>query len=160
MTSLDIIILLVSVASVAYGLYKGIIVQAGALGALLFAVLLCRLAGGPLAGVIAGGGVPDMMDKTLAYVLVFIIGYVSVRLLCRLIKSVAHSLHLGLFDRLFGALFSLFQWLLVLSLALNFWLVISPDTNYANLSHLAGGRVALFTVELAPAVLGWATGAN
>ena len=48
--------------------------------------------------------------------------------------------------------------MLVLSLALNFWLVLSPDTSYARLSHLAGGRVALFIVELGPAVLGWATG--
>ena len=159
MTSLDIIIILVVAGSLAYGAYKGIIVQAGALGAILFAVLLCRLAGSPLAHMIAGGAVPDMMDYTLANVLVFIVGYVSVRLLCRLIKSVAHSLHLGFFDRVLGAVFSLFQWLLVLSLALNFWLVLSPDTQYASLSHLAGGKVALFTVELAPAVLGWAAGA-
>ncbi|HAP29472.1 MAG TPA: hypothetical protein DCR26_05055 [Porphyromonadaceae bacterium] len=158
MTSLDIIILLVAAGSLAYGWWRGIIVQAGALGAVLFAVLLCRLAGAPLAQLIAHGGVPDMMDRTLAYVLVFIIGYVSVRLLCRLIKSVAHSLNLGFFDRVIGAVFSLFQWMLVLSLALNFWLVLSPDTSYARLSHLAGGRVALFIVELGPAVLGWATG--
>ena len=83
MTSLDIIILLVAAGSLAYGWWRGIIVQAGALGAVLFAVLLCRLAGATLAQLIAHGGVPDMMDRTLAYVLVFIIGYVSVRLLCR-----------------------------------------------------------------------------
>lgn len=158
MTSLDIIIILVAAGSLGYGWWRGIIVQAGALGAVLFAVLLCRLAGSPLAQLIAGGGVPDMMDKTLAYVLLFIIGYVSVRLLCRLIKSVAHSLSLGFFDRVIGAIFSLFQWLLVLSLMLNFWLVLSPGTHYENLSRLAGGRIALFIVDLGPAVLGWAQG--
>ena len=40
MTSLDIIILLVAAGSLAYGWWRGIIVQAGALGAVLFAVLL------------------------------------------------------------------------------------------------------------------------
>ena len=158
MTSLDIIILMVAVGSLGYGWWRGIIVQAGSLGAVLFAVLLCRLAGSPLACLIAGSGVPDMVDNILAYLLLFIIGYVAVRLVCRVIKNVVHSLHLGFFDRVIGALFSLFEWLLVLSMVLNFWLVIRPDTDYTAMSHLAGGRIALFTVELAPAVLGWTAG--
>ena len=158
MTSLDIIILLVAAGSLAYGWWRGIIVQAGALGAVLFAVLLCRLAGAPLAQLIAHGGVPDMMDRTLAYVLVFIIGYVSVRLLCRLIKSVAHSLNLGFFDRVIGAVFSLFQWMLVLSLLINLWLVIKPGASLAELSTLANGHAAPAIARLAPALLGWALG--
>lgn len=158
MTTLDVIILAVFAGSVAYGFYRGVIVQVGAVAAILFAVVLCRLGGYPLAEFIAGDGEPSSIDVVVAKVIVFVAGYLGVRVVASLFKKVTHSLSLGGLDRLGGAVFSLFQWMLVLSLLLNLWLVIKPDASLAEMSTLANGYAAPAIVRLAPAVLGWALG--
>lgn len=157
MTSLDIIILVVFAGSVILGYYRGVIVQAGAVGGLILATILCRIGASWLAARIAGqDGCPDYFDTVLANVILFIAGYLAVRVVCHFFKKVTHALKLGMIDRLAGAVFSLFQWMMVLSLALNFWLVVSPQTDFAQHSRLGNGKAVGAVVELAPAVLGWA----
>ena len=72
MTTLDVIILAVFVGSVAYGFYRGVIIQVGAVAAIVFAVVACRLGGYPLAEFIAGGDAPSSLDVVVAKVIVFI----------------------------------------------------------------------------------------
>lgn len=158
MTTLDVLILVVFLASVIYGFSKGVIVQVGAVAAILFAVVVCRLGGAWLAGVIAGGDAVSLTDLVIAKVILFIIGYLSVRIVAGLLKKATHALQLGVLDRIGGALFSLFQWMLVLSLLLNLWLVIKPEPGIGQLSTLAGGHAGPAILHLAPAVLGWALG--
>ena len=165
MTTLDIIILIIFVGSVAWGFRKGIIVQAGALGGLIFGVVLCRLAAGWLAGEIAGvhgaeadGPAPSYVDFVLANVILFIAGFLGVKAVAHFFKSVTHALALGGLDRVSGALFSLFEWMLVLSLLLNLWLVIKPQTNIHALSTLGNGHAIEAIVNLAPKLLGYALG--
>lgn len=158
MTTLDILILVVFIASAGYGFYKGMIVQVGALVAILFAVVLCRLAGGWLAGVIAGHDGVSEADVVIAKVTLFVIGYLSVRIAARFIKQITHALALGALDRLGGALFSLFQWMLVLSLLMNLWFVIKPEPAIEELATLGNGHVGPAILHLAPAVLGWVMG--
>lgn len=95
MTTLDVIILAVFAGSVAYGFYRGVIVQVGAVAAILFAVVLCRLGGYPLAEFIAGDGEPSSIDVVVAKVIVFVAGYLGVRVVASLFKKVTHSLSLG-----------------------------------------------------------------
>ena len=130
----------------------------GAVAAILLAVVLCRLGGYPLAEFIAGDGEPSSIDVVVAKVIVFVAGYLGVRVVASLFKKVTHSLSLGGLDRLGGEVFSLFQWMLVLSLLLNLWLVIKPDASLGEMSTLANGHAAPAIVRLAPAVLGWALG--
>ena len=158
MTTLDVIILAVFVGSVAVGFYRGVIVQVGAVAALVFAVVLCRLGGDSLARFIADGGEVSTLDEVVAKVIVFIVGYLAVRAVASLFKKMTHALSLGGLDRLAGVVFSLFQWMLVLSLLLNLWFVIKPDASLAQMSTLANGHAAEAILGLAPAVLGWALG--
>ncbi len=158
MTTLDVIILAVFVGSVAYGFYRGVIIQVGAVAAIVFAVVACRLGGSPLAEFIAGGDAPSSLDVVVAKVIVFIAGYLGVRAVASLFKKMTHALALGGLDRLGGAVFSLFQWMLVLSLLINLWLVIKPGASLAELSTLANGHAAPAIARLAPALLGWALG--
>ena len=153
MTTLDVIILAVFVGSVAYGFYRGVIIQVGAVAAIVFAVVACRLGGYPLAEFIAGGDAPSSLDVVVAKVIVFIAGYLGVRAVASLFKKMTHAL-----ARLGGAVFSLFQWMLVLSLLINLWLVIKPGASLAELSTLANGHAAPAIARLAPALLGWALG--
>lgn len=149
---------MVFVGAVAVGFYRGVIVQVGAVAALLFAVVLCRAGGLPLARFIAGEGEPSSLDLVVAKVIAFIVGYLAVRAVASLFKKVTHALSLGGLDRLAGVVFSLFQWMLVLSLLLNLWMVIKPDASLSEMSTLANGHAAPAILRLAPAVLGWALG--
>jgi uncharacterized membrane protein required for colicin V production len=158
MTTLDVLILVVFIGAVAVGFYRGVIVQVGAVVALLFAVFLSRVGGDALTAYIAGAYAPTLFDTVAAKAILFIVGYVSVRLVALLFKRVTHALSLGVIDRLGGVVFSLFQWMLVFSLMLNFYLVIKPDANLAEMSTLANGHAAPTIVSFAPAVLGWVMG--
>ena len=56
MTTLDVIILAVFVGAVSIGFMRGIIVQVGAVGAVIFGVILARITGVECAQLIAGEG--------------------------------------------------------------------------------------------------------
>lgn len=162
MTTLDIIILIVFVASVVYGFYKGIIVQAGALGGVLLGVILCRLASPWLAAEIAGwhdgGNAPSYVDSVLANIILFIAGYLGVKAVAGFFKNITHALCLGGLDRVAGAIFCMLQWMLVVSLLLNLWLIIKPATNLHALSTIGNGHAIDAIVAFAPKLLGYALG--
>ncbi|MBR6747281.1 MAG: CvpA family protein, partial [Muribaculaceae bacterium] len=71
-----------------------------------------------------------------------------------LVKTVTKSLHLTVFDRIAGAIFSLFEWFLIFSLLLNIWQAFRPDIDITSKSSLADGRAAKAVVDFAPKVLG------
>jgi len=156
MTTLDIVILVVLVASLAIGFRKGIIVQAGSLGGIVLGVVLCRLFGIRLAAIIAGAEAPGYIDSVLANVILFIGGFLSVKLVAHFCKQLTHALALGGLDRLAGALFGLFKWMLVLSILLNLWVMVKPGTDVTAMSTLGNGHAIEAIMGLAPAVLGWA----
>ena len=159
MTTLDVLLLTVGAVAMVIGFWKGVIVQVGAVGAVIAGIVLSRLAGDPLARVFAGdAGEVCLANVVLAKVLLFIAGYLAVRLLALLLKKTTHALSLGLFDRVGGSLFCLFEWMMGISVALNLWMVIKPGTSCSDLSSIAGGKVAQGIADLAPAVLGWAFG--
>jgi uncharacterized membrane protein required for colicin V production len=163
MTLLDIIILMVFVGSVAYGFYKGVLLQVASVGGILLGIVLCQVAGGRLAGVIAGdgaadGGGPTYVDVVLANVILFVGAWICVKIVAHFCKKLSHAMMLGGVDRLLGALFCMFKWMLVLSLLLNVWAVVKPSTNFAVLSTIGNGHAIELIVKLAPTMLGWAVG--
>lgn len=157
MTAIDILILLIFIVSIAYGLRRGFITQLGSVGGVLVGILACRLFSDTVTDFFAGSD-PDANDLyvsgVFACVLLFIVGYIAARLVARLVKTVTNSLHLTVFDRVAGALFSLFEWFLVFSLLLNIWQAFRPDIDITSGSRLAGGRAAKAVVDFAPKVLG------
>ncbi|MDE6317421.1 MAG: CvpA family protein [Muribaculaceae bacterium] len=157
MAALDVLIILLFIAAVAYGLYKGFIAQFGSVGGVLVGIVACRLFSDPLARLLAGGH-PDANDAyvsgVFACVILFIVGYFAARLVAGLVKTVSRALHLTLFDRVGGVVFSLFEWFLVFSLLLNIWQAFRPDISVVAGSRLAGGRAAAAVIDFAPKVLG------
>lgn len=158
MTVLDVIILIVLVGSLAYGFWKGMIVQAGALAGILLGILACRTLGLPLARVIATDGAVDNVDLIVAKVILFVIAYLGVRFFASLLKRITHALAMGALDRLAGMVFSFFQWMLVLSILLNLWFMLKPTPTVAQMTTLGNGHLGIWIVSLAPKVLGWAMG--
>lgn len=164
MTKLDIVILVVFVVSVVLGFRKGLIVQAGSLGGLLLGVLLCHIGSDWMAAVIAGTdgaghqAAPTYTDCVLANIILFLAGYLGVRLVAHFFKTAAHALSLGALDRIGGAVFYCFEWMLGLSLLLNLWLTIKPSTNFGAMSTIGNGHAIHAILNLGPALLGWVTG--
>ncbi|MDE6810111.1 MAG: CvpA family protein [Muribaculaceae bacterium] len=163
MTALDIVIIAVLFGSAVYGFWKGIVVQVGAIAALVMGILACRLFGddatrflGRLLGSVADS--PELSHYIItvtAYVILFVLGYVLTRALASFVKTVVNALFMGAVDRILGALFSIFQWMLVLSIVLNIWQIVDSSRNVISLSSLAHGRVAQAILDLAPAVFGF-----
>ncbi len=155
MTAIDILILLIFIVSIIYGLRRGFIMQLGSVGGVLVGIVACRIFSESVTRFFAGDS-PDANDMyvsgVFACVLLFIVGYIAARLVARLVKTVTNTLHLTVFDRIAGALFSLFEWFLVFSLLLNIWQAFRPDITSG--SRLAGGRAAAAVVDFAPKVLG------
>lgn len=167
MTALDIIIVVVALGSVFMGIRKGVISQIGSLGGLVMAILVSRALGGRFAEAMAAGslpgmtpvaeeGVPTYFQLLLAHAILFVACYLTVKVVVHFCKSITNALSLGFVDRLLGGVFSLFKWMLLLSLLLNFWLVLKPETEWASLSTLGNHHAVEFVVALAPQVLGWA----
>lgn len=166
MTSFDILLVIVVVVAAVMGYRKGIIMQIAAIGGLVAGVLLCRIGGDEAAVFVAGlrahsEGVdvpcPGYFDKAAANIALFALGNIAVRIVARVCRKVTRVLALGLLDRLAGAAFTLFEWLLVFSLCMNVYFMVKPETKTAELSTIENGRVAEAVLSLGPAVLGWAT---
>lgn len=163
MTALDIVIILVFIGSAAYGFWKGIVVQVGAIAAVVMGILACRLFGDEATRFLGGmlGSVSDSPElshyivSVTAYVVLFVLGYVLTRALASFVKTVVNALFMGAVDRILGALFSIFQWMLITSIVLNIWQIIDSSRNVVSLSSLAHGKIAQAILDLAPAVFGF-----
>jgi len=163
MSAIDILIIIVFIGAVIYGYWKGVIVQIGSLAGILLGILACRLFGPWLTGVLGGAtGSSDSIDmgyinSIIANVILFLLGFISAKLVARLIKTVTTAVKLSLIDKLLGVIFCLFEWFLVLSILLNIWQVLRPGTDITSSSTLGKGRAAQAVMDIAPAVLGTET---
>ncbi len=104
--------------------------QLGSIAGVVLGMALCRVVAPGLADHFSQ---PDdtvqtrLLHTVLIYLLIGTISYVGVRMVVHVTRTVLHAMHLCILDRAAGALFSVFQWLLGLSVVLNVWLAIFPD---------------------------------
>lgn len=162
MSTLDIVILIIFAASILYGLKRGVIAQLGSVGGILAGIVACHLFGdsaAALTGRLLGteSASACYVNSVMANVTLFIAGYLLTRLIAKLLHAVVHAVFLGIIDRIAGALFSIFSWFLIFSIALNVWQVLTPSTDIAASSRLSDGKAARAIIDLAPNVLGGQT---
>ena len=143
MSYVDIIIIALAIGAAVIGYRKGAIRQAASIGGLIVALFAVRLAGDRATAVVAGilGENADAAGEYTAR----IIG-------CGLLFL---AVMLGPVDGVAGSVFLIFKWGLVVSLLLNLWKIISPDSTLFSASQLAGGRLFAAVMDLAPAVMGF-----
>ncbi len=155
MSSLDILILAVIAVGAVIGFRRGIVVQVGQIAALTAGVILSRLFGPQMSALFAGGhGSESTLNYVCGHVVVFIAAYVVTLLVFRMIRGTVHCLSLGIIDRLAGAVFKAAQWLLLLSVALNIFFLVSGGDEPASQPGKPW-RSAAF--GFAPALLGYLT---
>ncbi|MGX8690418.1 MAG: CvpA family protein [Bacteroidaceae bacterium] len=119
MTALDYVILAVLACGFITGFIKGVIQQAFSLGGLVLGIILGTLLYKPFAGLLQG--FLSMSDKT-ACIVAFVIILLVVPMLCglvgKLLSKLVHAASLGFLDRLLGALFGLFKYLIIMGLVI------------------------------------------
>ncbi len=153
MTAIDILILVIVAVGGVMGFSKGLMSQAGQIAAVVLGIISARFFGDVLAMLFAGnGGAPSAMDSVCGYGVAFLLAYCLAWLAARAVKGVIHTVHLGIIDRLGGAVFKIVQWGLILSLALNFYLLVSGDDEQL---HDPESPWRQASVDFAPAVLGY-----
>lgn len=152
MTAIDILILVIIAVGGVMGFSKGLMSQLGQIAAVVAGIIAARFFGDALSGLFAGNEAPSAMDAVCGYGIAFLLAYGLAWLVARMVRGVIHTVHLGILDRIGGAAFKIAQWGLVLSLAINFYLLISGDDERL---HDPGSPWRQAAVDFAPAVLGY-----
>lgn len=163
MATLDIIILAVFIIALVYGFWRGLAVQFGTLLGLLIGILACRLFGdwgtafihSHLPAMSSDAAVARYVSSVIANVILFILGFFLTYAIAKAVKAVINALFMGVIDRILGALFAAFMWLLVLSLILNVWQAFSSSSVISS-CRMANGLAAKAVLDLAPTVIGFA----
>lgn len=149
MNALDIFLVILLGAAAVRGWFKGLIAIAAGVAGLIAGVVLCRLFGHSVADLISSSD-GHTTDLVIANVVLFAAGYVGCLCAGRIIRSALHSLHLGIVDRLGGAVFSALEVAMVVSLVLNLWHSVLPGSAPASPAS-EGLRGLLY--DVAPAIL-------
>ncbi|MDY3932522.1 MAG: CvpA family protein [Muribaculaceae bacterium] len=157
MSIIDFLIIAVVAAGIIVGGMSGLVKQLSSLLAIVIAIVVTRTFGTEATEMLRAI-VPDLTDSAtmanvLAHILLFAFVYLTVRLAGSLMHSLLTSLHLGGADHILGAVFCTFKYLLILSIILNLWLFISPESEIVNDSSLFGGSVCRFMLDMAPWLL-------
>lgn len=161
MAFIDILILVVTAIGGILGFMKGIIRGAGTVVGALAGIFACHVCGDKTYGLLLRG-VPDAADfpgapytgTILAYILLFLVVYFAIVILAGVMCKAVHAAHLAMVDRVGGATFGVFKYLLLLSVALNGIYVLSPTLSIFHTSGLLGGDFFKLVMNLAPWVWG------
>lgn len=160
MTAIDIILILVFVFSAWLGFRKGIITQLGAVAAIVIAIIACRILGPQIESMVMGSH-PDWQTSSVSHYtvsivtncVIYLLAYYGVLIAARLMRTVSHAVLLGPLDRLAGAAFSVAKYFLLVSLLLNLYIAVFPDTKLLSASRLGGGYAVELAVGFAPWLL-------
>jgi uncharacterized membrane protein required for colicin V production len=153
MALLDIVILVMAIGGGLLGWHRRFTGQLGSIAGVILGLVLCRVFAG---NIVEYYTTPEDTAQTrlfhtvMAYVLVGAGSYLVVRVGMNLMRTMLRVLHLGIIDNIAGAAFNVFQWLLGLSMLLNLWLAIFPDSDL----HTDNQGVVDCVIDLAPTVVG------
>lgn len=117
MNTLDWVILIVLGVGFVAGFIKGVIQQAFSLGGLVLGIICGTLLYRPFAGLLLN--IFRMSEKTagiVAFVVILLVIPIVCGLVGRILSKIVHAANLGFLDRLLGAVFGLFKFMLVMGL--------------------------------------------
>ncbi|MCC8072019.1 MAG: CvpA family protein [Bacteroidales bacterium] len=118
----ELILVAIVLITAVLGYRRGAIRQVGSILGIVVGIVACRLWGAQAAQSIG--------SNIGAYAALFIVGWVTTTLLARLLRGFSHAILLGPVDGLVGAVLMVFKWLVVISLALNIWQALVPDSAF------------------------------
>lgn len=149
----DILCALIVICGAFYGYRRGALSQLGAIFGVVLGIVCCHAFASPLAYhfVKTTDSIETViMAKVLANVVIFVVCYIVGRLLGKTLTSITRTLHLNIFNRIGGMIFTVVEYLLILSLVLNVFIGFFPDTKIST-RHSTVKKIVL---NFAPKVLG------
>lgn len=161
-----LILILVLLLAVWRGWRKGMIYQVASLLGLGFGIVAARMfadAAMPVAEIFIPAEksedsadsilMRDYLTATLAAALVFSFVYLAFRLFAGLLNSALKLLHMGAVNSILGAAFNLCKWVLIMSIVLNLWLGLNPDSGLLKPCTDGDGNIVELVMGVAPAML-------
>ena len=164
MSAIDIVIFLLVIVGLLVGYIKGLVSQITTLCGIVLGLLACNLLG-DMAKQIFVQLVPecttwpsaDVTVNALANIVLFVAVFIVVVLIGRGLRAAVNTLKLGFLDKILGAAFCTLKYVLVLSVALNLWLAVKPNSKIFTTCHAMGNVPFELTLDAAPAVFGMDT---
>ena len=159
MSTIDFLLIIVVIAATIYGYCKGILSQMGALAGVLIGILCCRLFADDVAAYFNSYFVDSTSTKSssmflnniIAYIVVFLAAYFGAKLISKLLTTIFAKVKLGVVNRFAGVVFAVVQALVLLSLGLNLWIALFPESELVTSKK---GYADERLVNLAPDILG------
>ena len=128
MQIVDIIMLGLVVLMTIWGMIRGLVRQIGDLTALILGVVGANLWGGEVATLLLNSTEwSQILCQFLAYIGVFLVIYLAIRIVAASIKSLTQLVRLGWIDSIAGGLFGAFKTILFVSVALNLAMLVTKD---------------------------------
>lgn len=150
---LDILCVIIILIGAFFGYRRGFMGQVGSVIGLILGIICCNLFAHSLAQTFTettDEAATVMWNNVMAYFIVFAIAYIGGRLIGSLFTRAIKAMHLGIVNRIGGAVFMPLEYLLVLSIILNAWIGVFPQTQLR--SNITGVKEMM--LNLAPKVLG------
>lgn len=160
MVSYFILVVLVAVWSIATGYGKGIMRQLGGVLGVAFGIVGVRMLAPGFIDTV-NGWLPDSFQsfnrpfvcQTLCCTLIFLLIWGIICLATLPLGQLMKVFGSGVLNSIAGAIFRLFQWLLVTSLVLNLLADIYPSSDLTRTSRLHDGNIVEGVLKIAPALL-------
>lgn len=161
MTLIDALIILVLLAGTIAGFLRGIISQVASIVGFALGIFACLTVGSQATELLvtlipsaASWPLAEFTTAAVAQGTLFMLVMLTCRVIAFSVKGLAHRAKLGLADRLGGSALGAFKNMMVLSLLLNLWFVISPTSSAFTTQGSLGSLPVVATLNLAPSVFG------
>ena len=161
MTLIDALIILVLLAGTIAGFLRGIISQVASIVGFALGIFACLTVGSQATELLvtlipsaASWPLAEFTTAAVAQGTLFMLVMLTCRVIAFSVKGLARRAKLGLADRLVGSALGAFKNMMVLSLLLNLWFVISPTSSAFTTQGSLGSLPVVATLNLAPSILG------
>lgn len=161
MSYIDITILVLVVLGIIIGWMKGLVSQVSSICGIVLGLIACNLFGSWATDVLkliipeaAKWPAASVTVSATAHIVLFVVVFLSVLLAGTLIRSIVTSLHLGIIDKVGGAAFCSFKYLLYLSIVLNLWYIVKPQSDTFATTHSMNNKPFELVMDMAPFTLG------
>ena len=161
MTLIDALLPIVFLAGTIAGFLRGIISQVASIVGFALGIFACLTVGNQATELLvtlipsaASWPLAEFTTAAVAQGTLFMLVMLTCRVIAFSVKGLARRAKLGLADRLGGSALGAFKNMMVLSLLLNLWFVISPTSSAFTTQGSLGSLPVVATLNLAPSVFG------
>ena len=161
MTLIDALIFLVLLVGTVAGFLRGIISQVASIVGFALGIFACFSIGSQATELLvtlipsaASWPLAEFTTAAIAQGTLFMLVMLTCRVIAFSVKGIARRAKLRLADRLGGSALGAFKNMMVLSLLLNLWFVISPTSSAFTTQGSLGNLPVVATLNLAPSVFG------